>query len=127
MIDLIALAESKKIQVEEVRMRNQRGFYQPELRLIAISSDLSQAQFTSTLAHELGHAFYNDHPTGCQRTHEFQERRATAWGALRIIDPYDYADAEDAHGPHPGAIAQQLDVTRELVEAWQTNYPRKGF
>lgn len=124
MTDLLAFAESKKIRVQEAPLHRVRGFYQPETRLIVISSHLTQIQAHCTLAHELGHAVYGDRPTRNHSQHDFQERRANEWAATTIIDPHDYAEAEQLYGPHPGALAQQLRVTRELIEAWQNCYRR---
>lgn len=123
MIDLHALANEMNVNVREVRLQTIRGLYHHETRLIVVSTTLTQAQAYSTLAHELGHAYYEDTPASGV-LHDFQERRATTWAAQTVIDPYEYANAEEQYGHHPGSLAQQLGVTRELIEAWQDTYRR---
>ncbi|SMY01422.1 protein of unknown function (DUF955) [Brevibacterium sp. 239c] len=120
MKNLFALAESKGIKVQEVQLRAFRGFYVKEVKIIVVSSLLNTAQKRTTLAHELGHAHYGDEAVLDQPMHEWQERRADEWAAQFLIAPQQYAEAESLHGPHPGAIAQHLNVTRELTEVWQT-------
>lgn len=120
MKDLFALAESNGIKVQEVRLRALRGFYIKEVQIIVVSSLLNTTQKRTTLAHELGHAHYGDEAVLDEPLREWQERRADEWAAQFLIDPHQYAAAEEMHGPHPGAIAQQLNVTRELAEVWQS-------
>lgn len=116
----MSYAEAQGYEVIERPMERLRGFYEPQFNLIVLSSLLTEVQKKSTLAHELGHANFGDHPTTDPRLHEFQERRATYWGAQMLIDTYAYAEAESLYGSHPGALAQALGVTRELVVSWQT-------
>lgn len=120
MKDLFALAESNGIKVQEVRLRAFRGFYVDEVQIIVVSSLLNTTQKRTTLAHELGHAHYGDVAVLDEPLREWQERRADEWAAELLIDPQQYAEAEALHGPHPGAIAQHLNVTRELAEVWQS-------
>lgn len=118
---LMAYAEAHGYEVIERPLKRLRGFYEPQFNLIVLSSLLTEVQKKSTLAHELGHAFFGDRPTSDPRLHDFQERRATFWAAQKIIDTYAYADAEAQYGSHPGALAQALGVTRELIVSWQTH------
>lgn len=75
-------------------------------------------QMLSALAHEVGHAFY------CENGRTANCRRADEVGASFVIDATEYAWAEELTGPHPGAIARQLGVTRRLVLGWQRWYSR---
>lgn len=71
-----------------------------------------------TLAHEMGHWFHGHDWT---RDHDrlADERQADQYAAELLISPLEYAIAEQLHGPHPGAIAKELEVTRNLVTLWQ--------
>ena len=120
MKDLFALAKSNGIKVQEVRLRTFRGFYVNEVQIIVISSLLNTAQKRTTLAHELGHAHYGDVAVLDEPLREWQERRADEWAAQLLINRHEYDAAEELHGTHPGTIAQQLNVTRELAEVWQS-------
>ncbi|GAA1327431.1 hypothetical protein GCM10009592_14260 [Brachybacterium rhamnosum] len=68
------------------------------------------------LAHELGHAHYND--VGPQGDRE--EARAWRFAARHLVDVDSYAAAEQEHGPHPGALAAALGVTPDVVKAFQS-------
>jgi Zn-dependent peptidase ImmA (M78 family) len=120
--DLTELSQTLNVEVRELPLKKVRGLYQSSERIIIISSRLTEPQRYTTWAHELGHAFYDDTATACPDQHDFQERRATAWAAITCISVHDYAEAEHMCGPHAGAIAQYLNVTRELVTAWQQNF-----
>lgn len=96
-----------------------RGEYRDATRTIVLHRDLTRAQATATLAHELGHAAFGDR---CSTP--AAERRAWEYGAALIITERDYRRAERVAGPHPSAIAAELGVTRRLVEAWRDWYRR---
>lgn len=83
-------------------------------------SDLTQRV---TLAHEcghwaLGHDWSRDHNV------ERDEREADSYAASLLISPQSYAYAELLVGPHPGALAKELGVTRRLVELRQSQFER---
>lgn len=95
-----------------------RGFYSPTKSLIVLSTALTLLQRWETLAHELGHAYY-----GHDCTSPTNEAQAWRRAAFLTVDPARYAIAESIH-PHPSAIANELDLTPALIEAWQTHvYP----
>jgi Zn-dependent peptidase ImmA (M78 family) len=91
-----------------------RGLYHDDERLIVLNTRLTGAQATATLAHEMGHAAFGDRASTPRA-----ERRASEYGAALVIDEQDYRRAESLVGPHPGALADELGVTRHLVEAWR--------
>jgi len=76
-----------------------------------------------TLAHECGHAWHG-HDWAGRHDAERDERQANAYAARLLIDARDYAYAETVVGEHPGAIARELGVTRELVELWRDDLRR---
>lgn len=86
---------------------------------ITLRSDLGPIARRCTLAHELGHHTYDHHPADDPVLHNRQERRADEYAARMLIDPDAYREAESHYGPHAGAIAWSLGVTRHLVEVWR--------
>lgn len=95
-----------------------KGYSWVERGIISLRHGLGDVQARCTLAHELAHHYYGDTPGVDGKRAAFQERRADRWAAERLISASDYALAERLHGPHPGAIATELGVTRALVEVW---------
>lgn len=89
------------------------GYYVHSKRIIVIRLGLTPSETRSVLAHELAHAFYGDTCSSGRN-----ERRAERYAAQLLIDPGAYAAAE-AIDPHPAAIADELGVTTDLVEAYQ--------
>lgn len=82
---------------------------------IWLRRDLTDAETRSLLAHEIAHHHMGH--TGPQPP-EVEER---VWeeAALMLITIDDYADAEEVHGWHSPAIAEELGVTREVVSAFR--------
>lgn len=68
----------------------------------------------STLAHELAHARHHDR--GCDPNGSKAERRARRETALRLINPTEYAIAEQMYEGDSYLIAQALDVTVQVIE-----------
>ncbi|MDN6705323.1 ImmA/IrrE family metallo-endopeptidase [Corynebacterium glyciniphilum] len=87
---------------------------------ITLRSNLGPLARRCTLAHELGHQEHGHEPTPDPVMHARQERQADEYAARMLIDPDSYREAESLHGPHAGAIAWHLGVTRHLVEVWRT-------
>lgn len=78
------------------------------------------AEYRSTLAHELGHAYYGDDVNGDPRL----ERRADQFAAQILITPAEYRVAEILHDGNPGAIAYELGVTAHLIQVWRSVYEK---
>jgi len=113
--ELVAQAEASGVAVMTRNIGRHHGRYLLKHRLIMLSPRLSGPQTISALAHELGHAFYGD--DGPQPPE--LEARAWRWAACALISPARYAEAEVAAATtHLGAIARELGVTRQVVEAW---------
>lgn len=74
----------------------------------------------SLLAHKLGHAWYGD--DGPQD--DANEARAWRWAADLLITPEAYAAAEHHTGGHIPALAAALDVTAEIIHAYQDTLRR---
>ena len=73
----------------------------------------------SVLAHECAHAVFADVPSRFGPVNRKQERRADEWAALRLIDVTAYKHAELVHHGHSEAIALELGVTVDLIDAYQ--------
>lgn len=97
-----------------------RGVYLDDFNLIILNNALTTNQATAALAHEIGHAVFGDRCTDPAR-----ERRADEYGASLIITVRDYKRAERLVGCHLGALADELEVTPRLVEAWRRWYQRQ--
>lgn len=78
-----------------------------------------------TVAHEMGHWHYG-HDWTRDHNRAKDEWQADLYAARLLISAAEYALAEHLHGPHPGAIAKELEVTRRLVEVWQADVEQQG-
>lgn len=113
--DLILHAEDMGARVYWVQDLPERGRYYPGVNAIMIRHGMSERRTVSTLAHELAHHHYGD--PYCTPA---IARRAWRWAGHFLIPCDDYARAEQHH-PSPGAIAQHLGVTVEIIHALQEN------
>lgn len=102
------------------------GEYLHHRRLIRLQHGMPRRLHRSVLAHECAHAVFADQPSQFGPVSAKQERRADEWAALRLIDVDDYKLAEQLHAGHIDAIALELDVTADLVEAFQRVLTRFG-
>ncbi len=115
---LLRLAEERGLRIVE-RAGPTRGGFDPAHSIIRVAPGMSARTTRSVLAHELGHATLRHAPTTHARLSARQERQADAWAARLLISPQAYAAAENLRGPHPASLAFELDVTVELVIAYQ--------
>ena len=111
--DLILHAEDMGARVIWALDLPERGRCYPHLDLIVIRHGMTERRTVSTLAHELAHYWYGD--THCSPA---VNRRAWRWAARFLIPCHDYAEAELEHHS-PGAIAQHLGVTVDVIHALQ--------
>ncbi|MBP3978896.1 ImmA/IrrE family metallo-endopeptidase [Microbacterium sp. BLY] len=118
MQQLLRLADDLGIRIVE-RGGPTPGGFQPVTRTIRLAPGMSRRTTRSILAHELGHAHLGHQPTREAALRARQERQADEWAAARLITPTAYAAAEQLRGPHPPSIAFELDVTIEVVLAFQ--------
>ncbi|QQU97755.1 ImmA/IrrE family metallo-endopeptidase [Corynebacterium amycolatum] len=102
-----------------------KGWYHHDSNTISLRSDLRAANYRCTLAHELAHALAGDEPTGIDHFDRRMERAADMVAANMLIAPEDYETAETLYGPHAGAIARELGVTRHLLTVWQDSHEKE--
>lgn len=115
---LLRLAEEQRLRIIE-RAGPTRGGYDPATRTIRLDPGMSRRTTRSVLAHELGHAFLGHVLAPTQAIRAQQERLADEWAASRLITARAYAEAEEVRGPHLASLAFELEVTIELVTAYQ--------
>ncbi|KJQ54445.1 ImmA/IrrE family metallo-endopeptidase [Microbacterium sp. SA39] len=115
---LLRLAEEHGVRIVE-RPGATRGGFDPASRTIRLDPGMSARTTRSVLAHELGHAVLGHTLSAIPSVRRQQERQADEWAARLLITADAYAQAEDARGPHLASLAFELDVTIELVLAYQ--------
>lgn len=98
------------------------GEYRPHDALIVLDKRLTRRQTIACLGHELGHVRFGD-------THSSPpvERRAWEYAGWLLIRPEHYWRAEAAVGPHPGALAVELEVTTKVIEGFRRLCDRRGL
>lgn len=111
--DLIQQAKQMGIRVHISHLDDSVGVYDHTTQEIHLSFGLTPVEQRSVLAHELGHAY---HGHDCSNSRN--ERQADAYAANLLINADDYARAE-RHSPNVHDIAAELDVTDDIVTAYQ--------
>ena len=101
-----------------------KGWYSPSLRVISTKRGMAVWDYKSTLAHELGHAVYNDQKTGHDDFDQRQEDRANRFAAKLLIAEADLARLAPWHGNDLHSLAIDLEVTPELLETYLKHHPR---
>lgn len=96
------------------------GWYDHDTRTISTRRGMEVGMYRSTLAHEIGHAVFQDRTTTPGHFDQKQERRADRF-ALRLL----FSDAEfrDAHawcGPHIPALADELECSQHHIRLYLT-------
>ena len=116
--DLLAEALRLGVKVRERELSPGRcGCYYEPTRLIIIDETLPDFARRCKLAHELAHARHHDR--GCDPNGSKAERRARRETVLRLINPTEYAIAEQMYEGDSFLIAQALDVTVQVVEDYK--------
>lgn len=122
---LLRLAEEHGVRIVE-RPGPTCGGFDPVSRTIRLAPGMSARTTRSVLAHELGHVALGHTPSSVPAIRRQQEERADEWASCLLIAADAYASAEDVRGPHPASLAFELDVTVELVLAYQRRLRRVG-
>ncbi len=117
---LWAMVDALGLTVEYADLPSDRdGEYDHDRKLIRLQRGMSPRLHRSVLAHEIAHAVFADVPSMFGPVNAKQERRADEWAALRLISIDEYRHAESLHHGHVEALAVELGVTVDLIEAFQ--------
>lgn len=97
-----------------------KGWWLPDVMGIVLDRRLSRVERRCTLAHELQHVENDDTqvaPIGPDgpRLARRQEKRADREAARRLIDVHHLGAALRAHPHDPSAVAEELDVTTDVL------------
>lgn len=92
------------------------GVYAPGLDLIILDTRLTEVQRRCVLAHEISHARHHDAGCRCDR---WTERRADVEASMLLINPMEYAFAEQVYDGNALCIAHELGVMPWVVEAYR--------
>lgn len=114
------IADSLGVRVSSARLpKGMSGLYREADQRILLELNMTYRQKRCALAHELMHWKRGDQTCStCESCR--QERRARRDTALALIDPVDYATAENVCDGDPSAIAEELEVTKQVLEDWRT-------
>jgi Zn-dependent peptidase ImmA (M78 family) len=96
------------------------GFYDHPTRTISTRKKMSVGQYRSTIAHELGHAHYHDHPTGNPHYDQRQERRADKYALPLLFTDDQFDDAYAWCGPCVPALAEELECSQHHIRLYLT-------
>lgn len=100
-----------------------KGWYSPSLRVISTMRGMTVWDYKSTLAHELGHAVYNDQKTGHEDFDQHQEDRADKFAAKLLINDDELKHLAPWHGTDLRSLAIDLEVTSRLLEVYLHQHP----
>jgi Zn-dependent peptidase ImmA (M78 family) len=125
MDELLAEARAQGVRVAWRDLGRRAGEFHSS-GLILLNPRRTEIVQRITLAHELGHAHYGHTWTDDPADRAMREHLADRYGARLLITPAGYAAAERMVGPHPGAIARELEVTASVVETWRRDAQLRG-
>jgi Zn-dependent peptidase ImmA (M78 family) len=118
--DLLCIAHAMGLQVVEAIIEDDRlGSYQHNRRRITLDERLTDNQKRVTLQHEIIHAEHWHDGIAQLLSHDVEEQKTRRETALRLIDPQEYAHAEETYDACPYKIADELGVTVNLVEDYR--------
>lgn len=103
-----------------VELPTGKGWWLPDVMGIVLDRRLTRVERRCALAHELQHVDHDDvqvfavGPDG-PRMARRQERRADREAARRLVEVQALAAALRAHPDDPSAVAEELDVTVDVL------------
>lgn len=115
--DLHKLAEALGVRTQS-HTGGGKGYYDAHTHTITTRRGMSIRQYKSTLAHELAHAIRRDTPIDNEILHARNEHRVDIIAANMLITTEAFIDAYIWHNGHMGAIADELEVTKHLLNTW---------
>lgn len=117
--ELRGLAASLGINVWSKRLpKGIAGCYDNEYEAIIIDRTMTYRRKRCALMHELFHWRYEDVLCGW-RTDDRIEHRTRRHSASALVDTIEYATAENMYDGEIGLMAEELDVTKQVVEDYQ--------
>jgi len=117
---VMAVAETLGLSVEFRDIGPASGFLYAS-GLVVLNIRHGAAAQRENLAHECGHAYWG-HDWRGRHDISRDERIADRYAARLLVGVEGYARAERLVGPHPGALAKELGVTRRLIELRQEDF-----
>lgn len=102
--------------------RGPKAAWLPHRSAVTVRNGMDDVHTLCSLAHELGHAHYDD-PPGHYGAHEL---RADRFAARLLVSPVEYQLAEAQYGPHPARLAAELGVTVKVLQTWQALHIQKA-
>ena len=124
MTDIEALIHTAEARGYTVRWHKggPKAAWIPRAQTVTLRHGMSDVETLCSLAHELGHAWYEDPPG-----HDgWRETRAWEFAARLLISHVDYQLAESLYGPQPSRLAHELGVTVKVLKTWQTLFERQA-
>lgn len=118
-LELVAALEGEGVHVVFLPYPKPGAYWHRE-RLIIVDARLSPRWQRFTLAHEAVHAWYGHDGPCTAETEVWVDEQA----AGLLITSQAYERAEKIHGPNIHAIADELDVTDWIIEAFQRTLRR---
>jgi len=108
------------VRVEYAELPPDRdGEYIHARRLIRLQRGMTRRLHRCVKMHEVAHAVFADQKSQFGPVNAKQERRADEWAALMLIGLPEYMRAEILHDGHAAAMAVELDVTLDILEAFR--------
>ena len=101
------------VESDEHLLNNAWGYYYESAHVILIDRRLTYTAKRCALVHELVHWAHGDNCCG------LNERRTRIETAKLLIDRQDYARAEKLHEGNIWGIADELNVTKNIVDNYQ--------
>ena len=118
--DLLCIAHAMGLQVVEAIIEDDRlGSHQHNRRRITLDERLNDNQKRVTLQHEIIHAEHWRDGIAQLMGHDVEEQKTRRETALRLIEPQEYANAEETYDACPYKIADELGVTVNLVRDYR--------
>ncbi|WP_066584071.1 ImmA/IrrE family metallo-endopeptidase [Corynebacterium provencense] len=96
------------------------GYYTHHRRTISTRRNLSVGMYRSVLAHELGHAAYQDTTTTPGIFTLKQERRADRFALRLLFTDEEFAEAYTWCGPCIPALADELECSQHHIRLYMT-------
>lgn len=116
--DVLAHARKIGLEVDEGPLRGALNAVLLEGGRVILNEARSEATLRYALAHECGHWHYG-HDWRTLHNIDRDEYQADRYAGRLLINPIEYAKAEDMFDGHVGAISRELLVPAHVLKIWQ--------